>query len=91
MANGQTGEKRELTASEKARVRGKLVITNRELQEFRFAMDYAAQYAHGTTGHGQFMLLARTAHHIGFRRSNGDIPAQVIVDDELAALVNWNS
>lgn len=63
---------------------GKLIITNRELQEFRFAMEYEAQFAHGTTGHNQLMLLAKTARFLGFRRDTSDIPPTVIVNDMLS-------
>lgn len=84
-------ERRELTAQEKELVRDNLVITVRELAEIRFAMEYAGQYAHGTDGHNRLILVAKMAHHLGFRRSRGDIPKGVLVDDELAALVNWNS
>lgn len=43
-----------------------LVLTVRELSEVRLAMNYAADYHHGTVGHNSYMLLAKFAEDKGF-------------------------
>lgn len=61
-----------------------LVITSRELKEIGHAMQYAQNWAHGTSGHGQLMLIAKTYEFLGFyfdEKNNLVVPDKVRVDD----------
>lgn len=63
-----------------------LVLTTREVKEIGHAMHYALNYAHGTSGHGQLMLLAKFAEHLGFHfdeKNSLVTPDKVRVDDGL--------
>lgn len=46
-------------------------FTDRELKEIDFAKVYAEQFAHGTTGHNQLLIIAKLAGLL----SQGLIPA----------------
>ena len=61
-----------------------LVITTRELKEIGHAMQYAQNWAHGTTGHNQLMLIAKTYEYLGFyfdEKGDLKIPDKVRVED----------
>ena len=42
-------------------------ITNRELLEFKHALLYQAECGHGTAGHNQLILLAKSASALGIK------------------------
>lgn len=45
----------------------KLTMAKRDLQEIEHALYYAKNWAHGTVGHNQLMLIAALASQLGFR------------------------
>lgn len=50
-------------------------LDNRQHKELRLAQLYAKDFAHGTTGHNQLMLIARLADLLNHVEDSGvDIP-----------------
>lgn len=66
-------------------------ISSRELQEIKLAQDYVKNYNHGTSGHLAYTVIAKLMLALGNKPGDDGLPSELMVDEEAAKRVNWNS
>ena len=50
----------------------KVVLTQREHDEIKWAMLYRSHFSHGTAGHNQLRIIAKLAEALGFELNRED-------------------
>lgn len=65
-------------------------VSAREAQEMALAMEYATKYNHGTSGHMAYIVIAKLLLALGWKIGD-PLPDVLVIDEEAAKRVNWNS
>lgn len=75
---------------EKFSMHNPVPLSAREAQEILLAQDYVTKYNHGTSGHMAYNVIAKLALALGMKPGDA-LPKPLMVDDEAAKRVSWNS
>lgn len=65
-------------------------LSAREAQEIALAQEYVKNYNHGTSGHMAYTVIAKLMLALGVKPGEG-LPPELVIDEEAAKRVQWNS
>lgn len=65
-------------------------LTAREAQEIKLAQEYVLNHNHGTSGHMAYTVIAKLVMALGAMPGDA-LPDSLVIDEEAAKRVNWNS